>query len=365
MKRMKNKILAILMAVILLGTSLGSIILPDQAFSDSERRGLAQFPQLSLKNLGNGSFMSLFEKYTLDQFPLRDSLRGVKAAVALRIFGQEDNNQLYEEDGYLVSMEYPGDKASFERAAQRFTNVYEMYLKDSDTKVYLSVIPDKNYFMAEKSGHLSMDYASLVGGMTESLSYMEYIDIMDSLSIEDYYLTDSHWKQTALPETADVLASAMGQSLSLSYEMVTLEHPFYGVYYGQFALPVEPDILTYLTNPIVEQLVVYDHQNQKEIPVYDMEKAQGKDPYELFLGGPLSLVTLENPNCDNGKELIIFRDSFGSSIAPLLAEAYSKVTLVDIRYMQPAMLGEYMDFENQDVLFLYSTSLLNNSSTLK
>ena len=94
-------------------------------------------------------------------------------------------------------------------------------------------------------------------------------------------------------------------------------------------------------------------------------KADGNDPYEVFLSGPLSLITIENPTTDTEKELIIFRDSFGSAIAPLLAEGYRKVTLADIRYLPTAVLGEYIDFEGQDVLFLYSTLILNNSTTMK
>ena len=101
------------------------------------------------------------------------------------------------------------------------------------------------------------------------------------------------------------------------------------------------------------------------ISVYDMEKAAGKDPYEMFLGGPLSLVTIENENAKTDKELVIFRDSFGSSIAPLLVEGYKKITLVDIRYIHPNMLQNYIEFDSQDVLFLYSTSVLNNSETIK
>ena len=62
---------------------------------------------------------------------------------------------------------------------------------------------------------------------------------------------------------------------------------------------------------------------------------------------------------------MIFRDSFTSSLAPLLLETYSKITLVDTRYVQTAMLGYFLDFTNQDVLFIYSTGLLNNSLALK
>jgi hypothetical protein len=99
--------------------------------------------------------------------------------------------------------------------------------------------------------------------------------------------------------------------------------------------------------------------------VYDLEKARGSDPYELFLSGSVSLLTVESPNARTDRELVIFRDSFASSLAPLLLEGYSRVTLVDIRYLSPTQLGRYLTFTDQDVLFLYSTGVLNNSSTLK
>ena len=108
-----------------------------------------------------------------------------------------------------------------------------------------------------------------------------------------------------------------------------------------------------------------DWQNGREIPVYSMEKAEGKDPYEMFLSGPLSLVTIENPLAREGKRLIIFRDSFGSAMAPLLASGYSEITLADIRYMHPDNLGKFVDLEGCDVLFLYSNLVLNNIETLK
>ena len=61
----------------------------------------------------------------------------------------------------------------------------------------------------------------------------------------------------------------------------------------------------------------------------------------------------------------MFRDSFGSALAPWLVEAYSKITVVDIRYIQPDALNKFIAFENADVLFLYSCGVVNNSETLK
>ena len=97
-----------------------------------------------------------------------------------------------------------------------------------------------------------------------------------------------------------------------------------------------------------------------------VEKLGGVDSYDVFLWGARSLIQIENPNCDNEKELVIFRDSFTSSLAPLMINGYSKITLVDIRYVQSGMVGNLVEFkDNQDILFIYSTTILNNSTAFK
>ena len=309
--------------------------------------------------------MSNFESYTLDQFPLRDKFRTLKALVALNVFNQSANNDIYVVDGFASKIEYPLNEESVERAGERFRYVYEKYLKDTNTKNYLSIIPDKNYFLGTENGYLSIDYDKMISLLRENTDFLKYIDITKELEIEDFYKTDTHWREENIVDVAEKIGNGMGADVKAEYEVKTLENDFYGVYYGQSALPLEAEEIKYLTNDVLKNCKVFDYQNNKEISVYDMEKAEGKDPYEMFLGGPLSLVTIENPNAKTNKELIIFRDSFGSSIAPLLVEGYKKITLVDIRYMHPNFLENYIEFNSQDVLFLYSTSVLNNSETIK
>ena len=79
----------------------------------------------------------------------------------------------------------------------------------------------------------------------------------------------------------------------------------------------------------------------------------------------MSLLEITNPAGPEEKTLVIFRDSFGSSLAPLLAEGYGRVILVDLRYMPGSMLQDYVDVSGADVLFLYSTLVLNNSTLLR
>ena len=85
----------------------------------------------------------------------------------------------------------------------------------------------------------------------------------------------------------------------------------------------------------------------------------------MFLSGSRSLLTIENPNSRTDRELILFRDSFGSAMAPLLLADYAKITLVDLRYIPIDRLDRFLDFHGQDVLLLYSIPVLNNSQTIK
>ncbi len=347
------------------GLSLWALLRPADAFSHSERRALKQFPDFSYQTVLTGSFMQNFEGYTQDQFPMRETFRSIKAHVAGKLFLRRDNNGIFQVDGVLSKLDYPLKEESVDRAAERFRFVYDKFLADKDVNAYLAVIPDKNAFMAKENGYPAIDYDALYKRIYEKTDFLEPIELRGTVSLEDFYNTDTHLRQENLLPLAAALLEGMGEEMNAQYETVTLPHPFRGVYYGQSALNPQADTLRYLTNETLKNCKVFDYQNNQEISVYDPEKAEGKDPYELFLSGPLSLVTVENPEAATQKELILFRDSFGSAIAPLLMEDYRKVTLVDIRYLHPMLLGNFIQFDSQDVLFLYSSSVLNNSETIK
>jgi hypothetical protein len=364
MKR-EAKITVLLLAVLFLGFSVTCWVKPADEYSSSERRKLSQFPKLTWDTIADGKFMTEFEEYTLDQFPLRDGFRNLKAWVSQNLLGKADNNDIYVADGYAVKMEYPLKEESIKNAGMRFRKLYEKYLKDSGGNIYLSLIPDKNYFLAESSHHLSMDYEKFFSMMREEMPYAQYIDITQLLSEQDYYKTDVHWRQENIVDAAEKIAGEMGITLSGEYEVKTLEEDFYGVYFGQSALNLPGESLSYLTNDQIEQCEVFNYENNEKTGVYDLKKAEGDDLYEIFLSGPVSLLKIENPNATTEKELIVLRDSFGSSLVPLLAEGYRSVTLIDIRYIQSDFLSNFVDFTGKDVLFLYSSVVLNNSETFK
>ena len=335
---------------------------PADASSDAERRPLAQFPEVGAEALLSGEFMSEFADYAVDQFPLRDSFRTLNAYLTYYLLGKLDNNGIYLHDGYAAKMEYPMDEASVNSAIARFTELYERYL--TDCRVRFALVPDKSYYLAQDAGVLSMDYGALFAKMETALPWAEFIDLTDALSIGSYYRTDTHWRQEQILPAAEAIAGALGVSVP-EFEQKQLERPFYGVYYGQAALPMDPEPMYYRTNDVLESCTVRCHDNGLESEVYDMTKLGSRDLYDVFLSGGAAVLEITNPAGEPGKELIVFRDSFGSAMVPLLVRDYERVWVLDTRYVSPSMLGQLVEFGGQDVLFLYSTLILNSSSALR
>lgn len=341
---------------------------PGDEISESERRRLAGFPQVSADKILNGSFMSEFEEYTLDQFPVRDKFRMLKAVSSKYIFGQKDNNGIYMADGHVSKLEYPLNEKSVTDAAGKLTSIYDRYIKGTNSKVYLSIVPDKNYFLAAKNGYPAMDYSRMFSLMRGNMPYAEFIDITGELETEDYYRTDTHWKQENIADVAGKIVKAMGSSELEGAEIVQADIAFRGVYCGQSALPLKSEQIKYVTNDVLQSCRVLSENATGLVGyegVYDFDRLYGNDPYDVYLSGAQPVVRIENPNAKSSRELIVFRDSFGSSLVLLLVQGYKRITLFDTRYMVPDMIGDYADFDNADVLFVYSTLLLNESQAMR
>ena len=205
----RDSILVVVMSVLLLGISLICWLKSDDVFSESERRVLAKFPDVSMETIIEGKFMQEFESYSLDQFPARDWFRSVKALASYGIFQKMDNNDIYLADGHLAKMEYPMQPKMLDYAASHMEKIYETYLKNNNSKCYFSIVPDKNYFLAKENGYLSIDYEEMVSYMKGKMYFTEYVDIFDLLSIDDYYKTDTHWRQEKITDVAGYLKNAM------------------------------------------------------------------------------------------------------------------------------------------------------------
>lgn len=356
MKNSKNIIITILFSAILIVIFIVNLVVEDKNISLSERRKLTQFPELKWETIADGSFSKKFEEYTSDQFAQRDFFRKIKSFWSINFYGRLDDNGYFEKDSAIYKMEYPLKESNVKRNTDIINNIYNKYLSELD--VYYSIIPEKNYYLKDDD-HLLMNYSKIEEIMNNNLKDMTYINIFDSLNIDDYYKTDIHWKQENLDQVVKKINRAMGiENVSHDYKK---EHvgEFFGTYYGQIPGDIKPDEMYIMTSDTLKKCTTYNYETNKENKVYDMTNTN--DKYDIYLSGATPLIRIDNPVSKTNKELIMFRDSFGSSLAPLLVENYKTITLVDLRYINSSILDKYINFENQDVLFIYNSLILNQN----
>lgn len=364
MKKAIQIVTASVFALLLAGGMLLHLLLPDKAVSKAERRKLTQFPKITSDSLLSGKYSEDLEDYLLDQFPLRDGFRTVKAVWTYDILRQKDNNSVFIEQGSASKLDAQLDENQIKMFVDKMNALHERYF--SDSSVLCAVIPDKNYYLTNGENYPRMDYDALFQMVETGLKETETVFLCGELDADYYYTTDSHWRQEKLQSVTDRLALLLGIELPPldTYDRAALDG-FHGVYYGQAALPLPAETLYYLENDVIRNAVVTGQELEGEQTVYAPDKFDGMDGYDVFLHGAQAVMTLENPLAETDRELVIFRDSFGSSLAPLLLSAYKTVTLVDIRYVSSAFLGQFVDFHGQDVLILYSTTLINGAAVLR
>ncbi len=264
-------------------------------------------------------------------------------------------------DHYILAMDKYEENYSHQMS-KKLNEITNLYLNDGMNKYY-SIIPDKSYFV-ENDSYPKENYESMLSILKEEVKGIEYIDLFETLSIHDYYKTDLHWKQENLFPVVKKLGKAMDFKISTKNFKENVVEGYYGVYKG-YGIEAEPETLTYLTNDYTQNALVSVYEVAEQTGVYFTDALTTDVWYNVFLSGPNPLVTIENPDVTNGKELIIFGDSFTSSLAPLLLEAYEKITLIDLRFVATQYLGEVVEFTNQDILFLYNTQIVNRSAMLR
>ena len=353
---MKNKIFVFIFIGFIFVFSLGSILVSDKKISYSERRKLKEFPEFEL----SGEYISDVDGYLLDHFIFRDLFRSIKARFNYNVLNKLDNNDIYLKDNYIFKSNYPTNKESISSFIKTISKLDGLLTQDN--KRYIMIIPDKNYYL-KSNDFLGIDYNYIYKEINK-LGFRN-INITDKLSLDSYYETDTHWKQEKLNNVVLEMDRVMDFNYyDVSYKM-NKYNKFYGVYYGESAVNREAEELVYLTNDLFNNVSVTYFENGNLKSIYNVDKLDGMDAYDVYLDGASSFITISNPNSSSSKELVIFRDSFGSSLSPLLVPYYSKITIIDNRYITSDNFSNLIEFTNQDVLFMYSTLLINDSKSLK
>ncbi|MDR0501532.1 MAG: hypothetical protein LBG97_09905 [Coriobacteriales bacterium] len=379
-------------ALIIGGFALATLLLPRAEVLVSERRKPAELPTLNAENLTSAHFMKGFEPWAADAFAGREELRGLRAFTVFNVFAMTDKDGLYFGEagaGKFEAIKRANFIKTVDKVEKVIFNLNSTANESEMLSYYYAIIPDKSIYDSRSLPGFSSALAdSLLQGRLQGATQ---IPLADALVKSDFYRTDLHWDQAELAFRAQAGADTvptrlmryMGDDVQLARMRQVLNSAsindvgaFSGVYPGQLALNIPADRLRYVSSPVVEAMDVsyFDAQTETFVQgsLYDLDAAKGRDPYDLFLSGASPIIIIKNPDAvlsgkddATGKELYLFRDSFGSSLAPLLACGYDKVTLIDLRYIDYRLLDKYIDFKpGSDVLFCYSSQIFNNPTVL-
>lgn len=352
-----NKIIKILILYTVFIGVLG-IISKDAEISKTERRKLKQAPVLNYEKLSSGAYFTELNDYVQDQMFARDMFRKIKGVISKYLFNIKEENGVYEKDGYLFEI-----ARTSENSLDYFVSKINEINKKFKSNVYFVKVPDKEYY---EEGIIKKDYELIdekLKGLDRSI---KQIDISDVLSLDDYYKTDIHWKNNKLGKVTDKIKKKMGLDSKTSSYTEKVLSPFYGALYGRKVSSVSADEIVYLTNEVIENMRVYNYEKDKEDKIYNEDYFHNIDSYDVFLGGATPALRIVNNSVDD-KKLIVFRDSYGSSIIPFLAENYHEVLVIDLRYVKFDNLKS-LDIDlgdANDVSFMYSINVINNSFSLK
>ena len=342
------------------GMALVSLLLPKKAFSPMENRYLQKTPLFSLERVTSGAFMSDAESYVSDHIAGRDLWVAMKAW-SERLSGKQENNGVYfgKNDTLINRVDQP----DMDQLEQNLSYV-DALTADLSVPVYFGLIPSSAAIWAERLplGAPTADEK----GIIHQLSYetgAQSIDLyaaLDAHKSEDiYYRTDHHWTSLGAYYGANALLEEMGlPALKLEdYARTTVSDSFYGTTFSTSGVRwVRPDrIDTYVPE---DGLTVTGYPNGTAQPgsLYVPEKLEEKDKYSFFLGGNQPLCVIENPDIQDGSKILLIRDSYSDSLAPFLAQAFSQVHLIDLRYYH-ASVAEYMaEHSIKTAVVLYSAA---------
>lgn len=351
-----KKILSLLFIVFIVTVSLSNIFADDIAFSEQENRILSQKPQLKIKSLFSGKYMSDFETYLSDQFIGKTIWISIKAMAEQMILKKELNGIYIGDDGYLFE-KYKKPDEQFERNLQ-----YVAQFADG-RNVSLLLVPTSIEMYQERLPLFAPTYSQekVVQSVDKLSAKINFISTFQTLKEHKdeliYFKTDHHWTMRgayyAYKEAAKILGFTP-YALD-DFQVETVSKNFLGTYAAKALEPgIQPDnIEVYKPTFLTAYKVRYEDKNQASDSLYHWDSLEKRDQYSLFLNGNHSLVTIQS-HVKNRKKLVVIKDSYAHAFIPFLANHYEEIHILDLRYFHASLKQYLQENELNDILLLYN-----------
>lgn len=353
------------MVLILAGTGIEIFATKDRSFSENENRYLEERPQISLSNIENTDFQKSLENFISDQIPEREKLITLRS-VAKELTGIKDIEGAYiGKDGYYLE-KITNEDVSEEQLKNNIRYINTFFNKNKELKSYVMLIPGSGNILTDKLPKYAdvYDYnyyekiaeKEFTNNADNNTQIVNTYDALKKLSKDYiYYKTDHHWTTKGAFIAYNEFCKAAGIE-GEPYENLGIKNvtdKFYGTLYSKVLDKKKKGDSIEIAENIPRCNVMI---NGKKSEIYHMDKLKEKDKYQVFFGGNYGVVSIENNEANNDKNLLIIKDSYANSFTPFLLKDYKTITIVDYRYFSGNLQSIVESYNITDVLVLYEMS---------
>ena len=362
-----NLCILCLFVLVLIVVCLAGLIAKDRPFSDTENRSLAQKPALSASALADGSFFSGLDSWYSDQFPARDGWISMHLW-QIRRLGQKESGGVYlDRDRLLAAPETPDEAA----VAGTVAAVNAFSAQHPELNMNLMLVPGAAAILTDalpKNAPVRdqlQDIRAIQEQLDGSITVLEAGSVLSAHAQEEiYYKTDHHWTSLGAYLVYAANAPALGLDPNQGFDVYTVSEDFEGTLSsksGSHAMRDHVEIYG-LQDPDLKYYVSYGEEGGKVCSIYDREALDAKDKYTVFFGGNHDKVEIRT-TANNGKSLLLFKDSYANCFVQFLLPGYERITIIDPRYYY-GTLDSILNAGVTDVLFLYSADTLVRDTSL-
>lgn len=355
---------AVVFLIFIYGMALWFLFSPKTDYSSSEKRYLQKFPDANVEKVLSGDFGSEFETFFADQFPQRNTWVGLNAYTTLAE-GNNGASGVYNcKNGYLINK-----PVSTDNNLDKNVGAVVDFAKTIDAPTTVMLVPSTGYIADDvlPTFHDKYNDDEDISKISSTLSKEKigFVDLRERFKSEYkngsqlYYKTDHHWTTKGAYTGYQELCKALGITPIDDSTLKKDSYPdFYGTTYSSSGFWLTPpDNIEIWSNPKNSDknisVKITEGANVKTSgSMYFTDHLKEDDKYPVFIDGNHALTEITNTNAKNGTILLI-KDSFSHSLAPFLAENYSKVVLVDLRYYKESVSQLVSTYNPEQVVVLY------------
>lgn len=362
-----NVIIIAVFCAVILGLGLAVWLTPDLEYSENENRYLQTLPTLTADAVESGEFGDEVEDYLSDQFWQRDRWTAVRSRIKMLLKNKDIGGVYLCEGGYYIEKvtQNDVDEERLQKNLQTVRTFFDRCVEMGLVRENLAFmpVPTPGYILHDKLPRYAtlFDEDAVFEEMTAAMADYRLVDLRTDFAEaaeagQLYYRTDHHWTTAGALLGYQSYRAAIGLSVPAASDYAVEQHDgFRGTLYSK-VLDKNAAVDTvelYRWEGDTRLTVTYDNASHTEC--YDREKLEQKDMYEVFFGGNWPTVTITG-GAENGRRLLVLKDSYANALLPFAAADYEKIVAVDLRYY----LGSLRELVEQegitDVLVLYSTS---------